>query len=60
MFYSYCILFFIFSFLGWVMEVTLTLITDKKFVNRGFTWTLLSNIWMRMSFTKFIITKLCE
>lgn len=36
MFYSYCILFFIFSFLGWVMEVTLTLITDKKFVNRGF------------------------
>ena len=36
MFYSYCILFFIFSFLGWIMEVTLTLITDKKFVNRGF------------------------
>ncbi len=36
MFYSYCILFFIYSFLGWVMEVTLTLITDKKFVNRGF------------------------
>ena len=36
MFYSYCILFFIYSFLGWFMEVTLTLITDKKFVNRGF------------------------
>lgn len=36
MFYSYCILFFIYSFLGWVMEVSLTLITDKKFVNRGF------------------------
>lgn len=36
MFYSYCILFFIYSFLGWIMEVTLTLITDKKFVNRGF------------------------
>lgn len=36
MFYSYCILFFIYSFLGWVMEVTLTLITDKIFVNRGF------------------------
>lgn len=34
MFYSYCILFFIYSFLGWIMEVTL--ITDKKFVNRGF------------------------
>lgn len=36
MFYSYCILFFIYSFLGWIMEVTLTLITDKKYVNRGF------------------------
>ena len=36
MFYSYCILFFIYSFLGWIMEVTLTLITNKKFVNRGF------------------------
>jgi len=36
MFYLYCILFFIYSFLGWAMEVTLTLITDKKFVNRGF------------------------
>lgn len=36
MFYFYCILFFIYSFLGWIMEVTLTLITDKKFVNRGF------------------------
>ena len=36
MFYSYCILFFIYSFLGWIMEVTLTLISDKKFVNRGF------------------------
>ena len=36
MFYSYCILFFIYSFLGWIMEVTLTLITDKKFVNRSF------------------------
>lgn len=36
MFYSYCILFFIYSFLGWIMEITLTLITDKKFVNRGF------------------------
>lgn len=36
MFYSYCILFFIYSFLGWIMEVTLRLITDKKFVNRGF------------------------
>ena len=36
MLYSYCILFFIYSFLGWIMEVSLTLITDKKFVNRGF------------------------
>ena len=36
MFYSYCILFFIYSFLGWIMEISLTLITDKKFVNRGF------------------------
>lgn len=36
MFFSYCILFFIFSFLGWLMEVVLTYITDKRLVNRGF------------------------
>lgn len=36
MFYSYCILFFIYSLLGWLMEVILTLYNDHKFVNRGF------------------------
>lgn len=36
MFYIYCTLFFIYSFLGWVMEIIFTLITEKKLVNRGF------------------------
>lgn len=36
MFYTYFILFIIYSFLGWLMEVLLTLYTDKKFINRGF------------------------
>lgn len=30
------ILFMIYSILGWIMEVSLKLITDKKFINRGF------------------------
>ena len=32
----YFLLFIIYSILGWCMEVTLGLITNKKFVNRGF------------------------
>lgn len=30
------LLFIIYSFLGWLMEVVLKLIIDKKFINRGF------------------------
>ena len=33
---KYILLFFIYSFLGWVMEVIQGLILNKKFVNRGF------------------------
>ena len=30
------IFFFIYSFLGWLMEVILTIFKEKKFINRGF------------------------
>lgn len=33
---KYILLFFIYSFLGWIMEVIQGLILNKKFVNRGF------------------------
>ncbi len=33
---NYILLFFIYSFLGWIMEVIQGLILNKKFVNRGF------------------------
>ena len=36
MFYTYSILFFIYSFLGWLMEVILSFYNEHKFVNRGF------------------------
>ena len=36
MFYTYSILFFIYSFLGWFMEVILSFYNEHKFVNRGF------------------------
>ena len=36
MFYTSFIIFIIYSFFGWLMEVTLTFIKEKKFVNRGF------------------------
>lgn len=36
MLYKLIILFFIYSFLGWVMEIILTLIVEKKLINRGF------------------------
>ena len=32
----YIMLFFIYSFLGWLMEVGVFLVTKHKFVNRGF------------------------
>src|SRR5574344_1316700 len=32
----YCLLFFIYAFIGWCMEVMVTLYKDHKFVNRGF------------------------
>lgn len=32
----YFILFLIYSLLGWIFEVTLSLVTKKKFINRGF------------------------
>ena len=31
----YLLLFFTYSFLGWCLEVTCKLISDKKFINRG-------------------------
>lgn len=33
---TYILLFFIYSFLGWVWEVTINLVRKKKFINRGF------------------------
>lgn len=33
---KYIAMFFVYSFLGWIMEVLITLKDDKKFVNRGF------------------------
>ena len=36
MFFIYFILFLIYSFLGWIIEVIVTFYKDKKFVNRGF------------------------
>ena len=35
-FSKYVIYFIIYSIIGWLMEVVLTIIEDKKFVNRGF------------------------
>ena len=35
-FLYYFLLFMIYSFIGWIMEVTSFLVTDKKFINRGF------------------------
>ena len=34
--YTCILLFFLYSFLGWVMEVTLKYIELKRFINRGF------------------------
>lgn len=35
-FATYFLLFFIYSFLGWLLEVIYSLYDDKKFINRGF------------------------
>lgn len=35
-FFTYFILFLIYSFIGWLIEVIVTLKSDKRFVNRGF------------------------
>ena len=35
-FLKYFLVFLIYSFIGWMMEVILTLIREKKFVDRGF------------------------
>ena len=32
----YFLLFFTYAVLGWIMEVTLKLISEKRFINRGF------------------------
>ena len=34
--YTYIILFFIYSIIGWIVETLLKLISDKKLINRGF------------------------
>ena len=34
--YKYFLIFMFYSILGWLMEVTLTFVRNKKFVNRGF------------------------
>lgn len=36
MFYTYFLIFLIYSFCGWVMEIFFTLATEKKMMNRGF------------------------
>ena len=33
---NFCLLYFIYSFLGWIMEVIFIRITTKKWINRGF------------------------
>ena len=36
MLYKYILLFFIYAFIGWLLEIILTLFTEHKLVNRGF------------------------
>ena len=36
MFYTYFLLYFIYSIIGWFLEVGLAFYEHKKFVNRGF------------------------
>ena len=40
-----CALFLFYSFIGWIIEVIYTFITEKKFVNRGFLIGPLVPIW---------------
>lgn len=34
--YVYILLFFLYSFFGWILEVSCKLVSEKKFINRGF------------------------
>jgi len=36
MIYNYILLFLFYSFIGWLMEVCVSLVTKHRFVNRGF------------------------
>ena len=36
MLYKYIFLFFIYSFIGWIIEIILTIVMDHKLINRGF------------------------
>lgn len=54
-FFTYFILFLIYSFVGWAIEVVVTFNKDKKFVNRGFfVRSLLSYIWIFLYYYDFI------
>ncbi len=44
-FITLCALFLFYSFIGWIIEVIYTFITEKKFVNRGFLIGPLVPIW---------------
>lgn len=39
----------IYSFLGWVVETIVGTVKKKKFVNRGFSTSVLSGVWNRSS-----------
>ena len=36
MLYKYIFLFFIYAFIGWIIEIILTIVMDHKLINRGF------------------------
>ena len=73
LFCRYVLLFFVYSFLGWCLEVACKLISDHKFVNRGFLigpycpiyghgaliMTLLLNRYLNDPVTLFIMIILC-
>ena len=73
LFCRYVLLFFVYSFLGWCLEVACKLVSDHKFVNRGFLigpycpiyghgtliMTLLLNRYLNDPVTLFIMIILC-
>lgn len=73
LFCRYVLLFFVYSFLGWCLEVVCKLVSDHKFVNRGFLigpycpiyghgaliMTLLLNRYLNDPVTLFIMIILC-